>query len=158
MYFIPCTTKQMKWFFSSLNTEQVHRKFPFCSKNSLNLSTEWYSFKLVGKSFHKTLPLNLNEFIPYFWGLRSEIMRGTLLLSEYEICFAHENFDRFIYFNGYESQMPLMNLRSMYYLRLKGSHIWSCNYLTRFARFYIVFFPPITYIFLRKTSTSVDIR
>ena len=40
MNFTTCNTKQMKKFFTILHTEQVHGKFPFCSKNNLNPSRE----------------------------------------------------------------------------------------------------------------------
>ena len=38
----------------------------------------WYSFKFARKLFNKTIPLNFDEFIPYFRALRQKL-GGELL-------------------------------------------------------------------------------
>ena len=56
-----CSTWQMKYF-----------------NNSLNSGMGWYSFKFARKLFNKTIPLNFDEFIPYFRALRQKL-GGELL-------------------------------------------------------------------------------
>ena len=50
----------------ALHAEQLCGKFPLCSNSSSNLSGDLHSFIFIGRLFHKTLPMKLNEFIPYF--------------------------------------------------------------------------------------------
>ena len=148
----------MKYFFSIRHTEQVHGKFQFCCKNSLNPSREWHSFKFAGKLFHKSLSLSLNEFIPYLWGSWSEIRKETLFPSEYEYILCTWKFRLIYIFQWlrianvfYESSINVLSqVKRLSYLAMQLFYtIWKVLYFVSQL---------ITFPFLRKTFTWVDIR
>ena len=53
----------------ALHAEQVHSKFSLCFNTSLlkqSSCRNLHFLNFISRLFHKTLPLKVNEFIPYF--------------------------------------------------------------------------------------------
>ena len=74
----------------------------------------------MGRLFHKTLPLKVNEFIPYFWVFKFGIEREypTSVNMEYFSSYIFFTWNlwfkfifRILYFNGSELYMPLISLQ-----------------------------------------------
>ena len=77
----------------ALHTEQVHGKFSLYFNRSLSKQSSGrnlHFLNFIGRLFHKTLSLNVNEFIPYFWVFTFRIERKIPLLSKYKI--SHETY------------------------------------------------------------------
>ena len=102
------------------------RKVSLCFNSGLNSCRNLHFLNFIGRLFHKTLPLKVNEFISYFWVFTLRIEREIPLLSKYRI--SHEKYGLsvlwvikcikcimgyglFVYFNGQELQIPLMSLQ-----------------------------------------------
>ena len=77
----------------ALHAEQVHAKLLLCFNSSLlkqSSRRNSHFLNFIGRLFHKTLPLKVNEFISYFWVFRLRIEWEIPLLSKCRI--SHENY------------------------------------------------------------------
>ena len=69
-----------------LHADQLHSGLPLYSNNKLNSSRDWHSFEFTGKLFHKMLPPNFNECIPYFWEFTSGTKDLFKIIINYNNC------------------------------------------------------------------------
>ena len=91
-------------YLCALHAEEVHGKFWLCFNSSLLKKSSCrclHFLNFIGRLFHKTLPLKVNEFIPYFWVFTFRVERKISLLSKYRI--SHEIYELNVFLDLYIS-------------------------------------------------------
>ena len=119
----------------------MHGKFSLCFNSSLlkqSSCRNLHFLNFIGRLFHKTLPLKVNEFIPYFWVFTFRIESKIPLLSKYKI--AHETYGLSVILDLHVSMAK--NCRCLWWVFSLLSKVKTSSYLamccyTPLVKFYI---------------------